>query len=128
MARPRNFSREGVLKRALPVFWKHGLFADASLQELEKGYRSEQIRPLLEFFGQGGAVFWRACASTSIECAARVAHGRAPGVGQHRAVLEAGARAITEGRKGVSPSVRFGSLAILATRSDRDAGTRPSCN
>src|ERR1700738_1512008 len=35
MARPRNFSREGVLERALPVFWKHG-FADASLQELEK--------------------------------------------------------------------------------------------
>ena len=35
MARPRNFSREGVLEKALPVFWKHG-FADASLQELEK--------------------------------------------------------------------------------------------
>ena len=24
MVRPRNFSREGVLERALPVFWKHG--------------------------------------------------------------------------------------------------------
>jgi hypothetical protein len=35
MARPRNFSREGVLEKALPVFWKHG-FADAGLQELEK--------------------------------------------------------------------------------------------
>ena len=35
MARPKNFSREGVLEKALPVFWKHG-FADASLQELEK--------------------------------------------------------------------------------------------
>jgi AcrR family transcriptional regulator len=35
MGRPRNFSREGVLEKALPVFWKHG-FADASLQELEK--------------------------------------------------------------------------------------------
>jgi TetR/AcrR family transcriptional regulator, copper-responsive repressor len=35
MARPRNFSREGVLEKALPVFWKHG-FADASLQELER--------------------------------------------------------------------------------------------
>jgi AcrR family transcriptional regulator len=35
MARPRKFSREGVLEKALPVFWKHG-FADASLQELEK--------------------------------------------------------------------------------------------
>jgi AcrR family transcriptional regulator len=35
MARPKNFSREGVLEKALPVFWKHG-FADTSLQELEK--------------------------------------------------------------------------------------------
>src|SRR5271168_3231224 len=35
MGRPRQFSREGVLEKALPVFWKHG-FADASLQELEK--------------------------------------------------------------------------------------------
>lgn len=35
MGRRRNFSREGVLQKALPVFWKHG-FADASLQELEK--------------------------------------------------------------------------------------------
>ena len=35
MARPKKFSRAGVLEKALPVFWKHG-FADASLQELEK--------------------------------------------------------------------------------------------
>jgi AcrR family transcriptional regulator len=35
MGRPKNFSREGVLEKALPVFWKHG-FADTSLQELEK--------------------------------------------------------------------------------------------
>jgi AcrR family transcriptional regulator len=34
MARPRKFTREGVLEKALPVFWKHG-FADAGLQELE---------------------------------------------------------------------------------------------
>jgi AcrR family transcriptional regulator len=34
MARPRKFSREGVLERALPVFWKHG-FADTTLQDLE---------------------------------------------------------------------------------------------
>jgi AcrR family transcriptional regulator len=34
MARPRNFSRQEVLAKALPVFWKRG-FADASLQELE---------------------------------------------------------------------------------------------
>lgn len=35
MGRPKNFSREGVLEKALPVFWKHG-FTDTSLQELEK--------------------------------------------------------------------------------------------
>jgi AcrR family transcriptional regulator len=35
MGRPKNFSREGVLEKALPVFWKYG-FADTSLQKLEK--------------------------------------------------------------------------------------------
>jgi TetR/AcrR family transcriptional regulator, copper-responsive repressor len=35
MGRPRGFSREEVLEKAMPVFWKHG-FADASLQELER--------------------------------------------------------------------------------------------
>jgi len=34
MARPRNFSRESVLEKALPVFWEHG-FADTTLQDLE---------------------------------------------------------------------------------------------
>jgi AcrR family transcriptional regulator len=33
MARPRNFSHEGVLEKAIPVFWEHG-FADTGLQEL----------------------------------------------------------------------------------------------
>ena len=35
MGRPKNFNREGVLQKALPVFWRQG-FADASLHELEK--------------------------------------------------------------------------------------------
>src|ERR1700726_2244364 len=35
MGRPRNFSREEVLEKAIPVFWKHG-FADTSLQDLEQ--------------------------------------------------------------------------------------------
>lgn len=34
MGRPKNFSREEVLQKAITVFWKHG-FADASLQDLE---------------------------------------------------------------------------------------------
>ena len=35
MGRPKGFSREEVLEKALAVFWKHG-FADTSLQELER--------------------------------------------------------------------------------------------
>jgi AcrR family transcriptional regulator len=35
MGRRKNFSREEVLAKAMPVFWKHG-FADTSLQELER--------------------------------------------------------------------------------------------
>ena len=35
MAKPKNFTRDGVLANALPVFWQHG-FADTSLQALEE--------------------------------------------------------------------------------------------
>jgi AcrR family transcriptional regulator len=35
MGRPKNFSREDVLEKAMRVFWKYG-FADTSLQELER--------------------------------------------------------------------------------------------
>jgi TetR/AcrR family transcriptional regulator, copper-responsive repressor len=35
MGRPRNFSREEVLQKAIPLFWERG-FADTSLQDLEK--------------------------------------------------------------------------------------------
>jgi AcrR family transcriptional regulator len=35
MGRPKSFSREEVLEKAMPVFWKRG-FADTSLQELER--------------------------------------------------------------------------------------------
>lgn len=35
MGRRKNFSREEVLEKAMPVFWKQG-FADTSLQELEQ--------------------------------------------------------------------------------------------
>jgi len=34
MGRPKCFSREEVLEKAMPVFWKRG-FADTTLQELE---------------------------------------------------------------------------------------------
>jgi AcrR family transcriptional regulator len=51
MARPRNFSREGVLEKALPVFWKHG-FADASLQDLEKATGVNKSGLYSEFSGK----------------------------------------------------------------------------
>ena len=35
MGRPKHFNREGVLDRAIPVFWKHG-FANTTLQRLEQ--------------------------------------------------------------------------------------------
>jgi AcrR family transcriptional regulator len=35
MGRPKNFSREQVLEKAMPVFWAHG-FSDTSLQDLER--------------------------------------------------------------------------------------------
>src|SRR5260221_10650717 len=35
MGRPRKFSREGVLRKALPVFWKYG-FARTTLPDLEQ--------------------------------------------------------------------------------------------
>lgn len=34
MGRPKTFSREELLQKAIPVFWKQG-FADTSLQDLE---------------------------------------------------------------------------------------------
>jgi TetR/AcrR family transcriptional regulator, copper-responsive repressor len=35
MGRPKSFSREVVLEKAMPVFWTHG-FSDTSLQDLER--------------------------------------------------------------------------------------------
>jgi AcrR family transcriptional regulator len=35
MGRPKNFSREEVLEKAMPVFWSRG-FSDTSLQDLER--------------------------------------------------------------------------------------------
>ena len=51
MTRPKNLSREGVLEKALPVFWKHG-FADASLKELEKATGVNKSGLYSEFSGK----------------------------------------------------------------------------
>src|ERR1700688_2767314 len=52
MGRPKNFSREGVLEKALPVFWKYG-FADTSLQELEKATGVNKSGLYAEFANKG---------------------------------------------------------------------------
>jgi len=54
MGRRRNFSREGVLERALPVFWKHG-FADTTLQNLEAATGVNRSGLYTEFRDKGGA-------------------------------------------------------------------------
>src|ERR1700677_2383829 len=51
MSRPRKFSREGVLEKRLPVFWKHG-YADASLQELETATGVNKSGLYSEFAGK----------------------------------------------------------------------------
>jgi TetR/AcrR family transcriptional regulator, copper-responsive repressor len=48
MTRPKNFSREGVLDKAIPVFWQRG-FADTSLQDLEKATRVNKSGLYTEF-------------------------------------------------------------------------------
>jgi len=52
MGRPKNFSRQGVLEKALPVFWKYG-FADTSLQELEKATGVNKSGLYAEFADKG---------------------------------------------------------------------------
>jgi AcrR family transcriptional regulator len=52
MGRPKNFSREEVLEKALPVFWKYG-FADTSLQELEKATGVNKSGLYAEFADKG---------------------------------------------------------------------------
>ena len=52
MGRPKNFSREGVLEKALPVFWKYG-FADTSLEELEKATGVNKSGLYSEFANKG---------------------------------------------------------------------------
>ena len=52
MGRAKNFSREGVLEKALPVFWKFG-FADTSLKELEKATGVNKSGLYAEFADKG---------------------------------------------------------------------------
>ena len=51
MGRPKQFSRQGVLEKALPVFWRHG-FADTSVQELERATGVNKSGLYAEFDGK----------------------------------------------------------------------------
>jgi AcrR family transcriptional regulator len=52
MGRTKNFSRESVLEKAFPAFWKYG-FADTSLQELEKATGVNKSGLYSEFVDKG---------------------------------------------------------------------------
>jgi TetR/AcrR family transcriptional regulator, copper-responsive repressor len=51
MGRPKNFSRDEVLEKALPVFWRYG-FADTSVQELEQATGVNKSGLYSEFAGK----------------------------------------------------------------------------
>lgn len=51
MGRPKTFSREEVLAKAVPVFWEHG-FADTSVQELERATGVNKSGLYTEFAGK----------------------------------------------------------------------------
>src|ERR1700752_1928696 len=48
MGRPKSFSREEVLEKAMPVFWTHG-FSDTSLQDLERATGVNKSGLYMEF-------------------------------------------------------------------------------
>ncbi|MDB6052088.1 MAG: bacterial regulatory s, tetR family protein [Pseudomonas sp.] len=51
MGRPRKFSRESVLEKALPVFWQHG-YAGTSVQDLEQATGVNKSGLYAEFKGK----------------------------------------------------------------------------
>src|SRR5712675_1089821 len=88
MARPRNFSREGVLEKA-PSCVLEARLCRRQPAGTGEGYGGEQIRPLLGVFGEGGSVSGEPALLPRSPAATQLAHGRAPGLGQYRAVFEA---------------------------------------
>ena len=62
MGRPKGFSREEVLEKAMRVFWKHG-FANATLQELERATGVNKSGLYTEFRDKDD-FFWRAFDTT----------------------------------------------------------------
>src|SRR5260370_41000612 len=51
MGRPKKFNREGVLERAIPVFWKQG-FANTTVQHLEQATGVNKSGLYTEFKGK----------------------------------------------------------------------------
>ena len=58
MGRPRKFSREGVLQKAMPVFWKYG-FARTTLPDLEQATGVNKSGLYAEF--ESKEAFFLAC-------------------------------------------------------------------
>lgn len=91
MGRPKKFSREDVLNRTVPVFWKHGL-AETTVQDLEKATRvnksglyaefqgkedlfTESLRRYFEELQQTGTLTAKPLGWRNIENFLKVAHG-----------------------------------------------------
>jgi len=68
MGRPKNFNREEVLEKAIPVFWKQG-FADTSLQDLERATGVNKSGLYSEFRDKGD--FFVACLRHYLESQGR---------------------------------------------------------
>lgn len=91
MGRPKKFSRNDVLNRTVPVFWKHGL-AETTVQDLEKATRVnksglyaefqdkedlfiESLRRYFEELQQTGTLTAKPLGWGNIEKFLKVAHG-----------------------------------------------------
>ena len=60
MGRPKGFSREEVLEKAMPIFWAHG-FADTTLRDLEQATGVNKSGLYMEFCDKEDLFFFFAC-------------------------------------------------------------------
>jgi len=116
MARPRGFSREGVLEKAIPVFWKHG-FADASLKALELATGVNKSGLYAEF--ESKEALFLASLRAYLESLSRnpILSVQPPGWGNVEAFLKLGPPTV-EGRKGCFAVASIRELAVLPAKAD----------
>ncbi len=116
MARPKGFSREGVLEKAIPVFWKHG-FADASLKELELATGVNKSGLYAEF--ESKEDLFLASLRAYLESLGRrpILSAQPLGWGNVEAFLKLGPSTV-EDRKGCFAVASIRELAVLPAKAD----------